>query len=74
MKYIFEGVFIEENIRNFVNENIGENVKNFFVVLIYKDILIDYIVFYKYFGEYIYEIGWVFNFKYFNKGYVFEVV
>lgn len=45
MKYIPEGVFTEENTRNFVNENIGENAKNFPVVLIDKDILIGHIVF-----------------------------
>ncbi|CUB11038.1 hypothetical protein BN2127_JRS1_02824 [Bacillus cereus] len=63
MKYI-----PEEGARNFVNEN----AKNFSVVFIDKDILIDHIVFYKYFGEHTYEIGWVFNPKYFNKGYASE--
>ncbi|PFU06090.1 GNAT family N-acetyltransferase [Bacillus thuringiensis] len=60
MKYIPEGVFTEENTRNFP------------VVLIDKDILIGHIVFHKYFGEHTYEIGWVFNPKYFNKGYASE--
>ena len=55
-----------------MNENIGENAKNFPVVLIHKDILIDHIVFHKYFGEHTYEIGWVFNPKYFNKGYLLK--
>ncbi|TKH47398.1 GNAT family N-acetyltransferase, partial [Bacillus cereus] len=72
MKYIPEGVFTEEGARNFVNENIGENAKNFPVVLIDKGILIGHIVFHKYFGEHTYEIGWVFNPKYFNKGYASE--
>ncbi|MEH7153934.1 GNAT family N-acetyltransferase, partial [Bacillus thuringiensis] len=31
-----------------------------------------HIVFHKYFGEHTYEIGWVFNPKYFNKGYASE--
>ncbi|EEM13941.1 MULTISPECIES: GNAT family N-acetyltransferase [Bacillus] len=72
MKYIPEGVFTEEDTRNFVNENIGENAKNFPVVLIDDNILIGHIVFHKYFGEHTYEIGWVFNPKYFNKGYASE--
>ncbi|AJH16819.1 hypothetical protein SAMN04487920_13521 [Bacillus mycoides] len=45
MKYIPEGVFTEEDTRNFVNENIGKNAKNFPVVLIDEDILIGHIVF-----------------------------
>ncbi|MEK4814955.1 GNAT family protein [Bacillus sp. FSL L8-0287] len=72
MKYIPEGVFTEEDTRNFVNENIGKNAKNFPVVLIDEDILIGHIVFHKYFGKHTYEIGWVFNPKYFNKGYASE--
>ncbi len=57
---------------HFVNENIGKNAKNFPVVLIDEDILIGHIVFHKYFGEHTYEIGWVFNSKYFNKRYASE--
>ncbi|PGQ04451.1 GNAT family N-acetyltransferase [Bacillus cereus] len=72
MKYIPEGVFTEEDTRNFVNENIGENAKNFPVILIDDNTLIGHIVFHKYFGEHTYEIGWVFNPKYFNKGYASE--
>ncbi|MED0906580.1 GNAT family N-acetyltransferase [Bacillus cereus] len=72
MKYIPEGVFTEEDTRNFVNENIGKNAKNFPVVLIDENILIGHIVFHEYFGEHTYEIGWVFNPKYFNKGYASE--
>lgn len=72
MKYIPEGVFTEEDTRNFVNKNMGENAKNFPVILIGENILIGHIVFHKYFGEHTYEIGWVFNPKYFNKGYASE--
>ncbi|WP_309243112.1 GNAT family N-acetyltransferase [Bacillus cereus group sp. BfR-BA-01309] len=45
MEYIPEGVFTKEDTRNFVNENIGKNAKNFPVVLIDEDILIGHIVF-----------------------------
>ncbi|WP_242275194.1 GNAT family N-acetyltransferase [Bacillus cereus group sp. BfR-BA-01445] len=72
MKYIPEGVFTEEDTRNFVNKNMGENAKNFPVILIGENILIGHIVFHKYFGEHTSEIGWVFNPKYFNKGYASE--
>lgn len=72
MKYIPEGVFTEEDTRNFVNKNMGENAKNFPVILIGENILVGHIVFHKYFGEHTYEIGWVFNPKYFNKGYASE--
>ncbi|MDA1635161.1 GNAT family protein [Bacillus cereus] len=72
MKYIPEGVFTEEDTRNFVNKNMGENAENFPVILIDEDTLIGHIVFHKYFGEHTYEIGWVFNPKYFNKGYASE--
>ncbi|HFJ9441261.1 MULTISPECIES: GNAT family N-acetyltransferase [Bacillus] len=72
MKYIPEGVFTEEDTRNFVNRNMDENAKNFPVILIDENILIGHIVFHKYFGKHTYEIGWVFNPKYFNKGYASE--
>ncbi|MGG0290837.1 GNAT family N-acetyltransferase [Bacillus pacificus] len=72
MKYIPEGVFTEEDTRNFVNKNMGENAENFPVIQIDENILIGHIVFHKYFGEHTYEIGWVFNPKYFNKGYASE--
>ncbi|MFA2602376.1 GNAT family protein [Bacillus cereus] len=72
MKYIPEGVFTEEDARNFVNRNMGENAENFPVILVDENILIGHIVFHKYFGEHTYEIGWVFNPKYFNKGYASE--
>ncbi|WP_088126201.1 GNAT family N-acetyltransferase, partial [Bacillus sp. JEM-1] len=72
MTYIPEGVFTEEDTRNFVNKNMGENAKNFPVILIGENILVGHIVFHKYFGEHTYEIGWVFNPKYFNKGYASE--
>ncbi|KAB2460263.1 GNAT family N-acetyltransferase [Bacillus sp. CH126_4D] len=72
MKYIPEGVCTEEDTRNFVNRNMGGNAENFPVILVDENILIGHIVFHKYFGEHTYEIGWVFNPKYFNKGYASE--
>ncbi|GIN87134.1 ribosomal-protein-serine acetyltransferase [Heyndrickxia sporothermodurans] len=72
MKYIPEGVFSEEDAKDFVNKNVGENAKNYPVILKEEDKLIGHIVFHKYFGEHTYEIGWVFNPKYYNKGYASE--
>src|SRR5699024_11604711 len=70
MKYITEGVFTEEDAKEFVNNNKGDNAENFPVVLTDEDILIGHIVFYRYFGEHTYEIGWVFYPKYQNIVYV----
>lgn len=72
MKYIPEEVFTEEDAKEFVGKNIGHNAEKFPVVKIDEDILIGHIVFCKYFGEHTYEIGWVFNPKYYNKGYASE--
>lgn len=72
MEYIPEGVFSEEDAKEFVNKNIGDNAEKFPVILIDKNILIGHIIFHKYFGEHTYEIGWVFNPKYYNKGYASE--
>jgi RimJ/RimL family protein N-acetyltransferase len=72
MKYIPEGVFSEEETKEFVNNNISEKTEKFPVILMDKKILIGHIVFHKYFGEHTYEIGWVFNPKYHNKGYASE--
>lgn len=72
MKYIPEGVFSEEDAKKFVSENNGEKAKNFAVFLEEENIVIGHIVFFRYFGEHTYEIGWVFNPKYYNKGYASE--
>lgn len=72
MKYIPEGVFSEEDAKAFVDGNRGGNAEKFSVVLKGEDILIGHISFHKYFGEHTYEIGWVFNPKYYNKGYASE--
>ena len=72
MKYIPEGVFSEEDAKDFVHKNMGENAENFPVILTDGNVLIGHIVFHKYFGEHTYEIGWVFNPKYYNQGYASE--
>jgi [ribosomal protein S5]-alanine N-acetyltransferase len=72
MKYIPEGMFSKDDAKKFVNENIKENAKNFPVVLKNEKILIGHIVFLNYFGDHTYEIGWVFNSLYHQKGYASE--
>ena len=72
MKYIPEGVFTEEAAKEFINQNMGDQAEKFPVVLIDENILIGHIFFCRYFGEHTYEIGWVFNPNYYNKGYASE--
>ena len=72
MRYIPEGVFTEEIAKDFVMKNMDDNAKNFPVVLANESYLIGHIVFHKYFGEHTYEIGWVFNPKFHNKGFASE--
>jgi [ribosomal protein S5]-alanine N-acetyltransferase len=72
LKYMPEGVFSEEDAKEFVKKNSGENAKNFPVLLRKDQELIGHMVFHKYFGEHTYEIGWVFNPNYHNNGYASE--
>ena len=72
MKYIPEGVFTGEETKEFINQNMGEKAEKFAVVLRDENVVIGHIAFFKYFGEHTYEIGWVFNPKYYNKGYASE--
>lgn len=72
MKYIPEGVFTEEDALNFVKANMGAKAEKFAVVLKDENTLIGHLVFHKFFGDHSYEIGWVFNPRYQNKGYASE--
>ncbi|SOC45052.1 GNAT family N-acetyltransferase [Ureibacillus acetophenoni] len=72
MKYIPEGVFSENDAKSFINENMGDNAEKFAVVLKEENVLIGHIDFHRYFGNHTFEIGWVFNPKYYNKGYATE--
>ena len=69
MKYIPEGVFSEEDTKEFININSGDNAEKFPVVLKEEAVVIGHIAFHKYFGDHTYEIGWVFNSKYYNRGF-----
>lgn len=72
MKYIPEGVFSEEDAKKFVQDHAGEGAKYFPVRIKGEETIIGHITFFKYFGDHTYEIGWVFNPNYFNKGYATE--
>lgn len=72
MKYIPEGVFSEEDAVAFVVENMGDHAEKFAVELREENAVIGHISFHKYFGNHTYEIGWVFNPKYYNKGFATE--
>ena len=72
MKYIPEGVFTEEAAKEFINQNMGDQAEKFPVILIDENIHIGHIFFAQNFGEHTYEIGWVFNPNYYNKGYASE--
>ncbi|MDN4492709.1 GNAT family N-acetyltransferase [Ureibacillus aquaedulcis] len=72
MKYIPEGVMTEEETRNFILENIGDNAKKFAVILKDENRLIGHLEFFKYFGNHTYEIGWVLNPNYYNQGFATE--
>ncbi|QAY66510.1 GNAT family N-acetyltransferase [Paenibacillus protaetiae] len=72
MKYIPEGVFCEQNVRAFIYENSGGKAEKFPVILKQDHTLIGHIVFHKWSGNGTYEIGWVFNPKYYSQGYASE--
>lgn len=72
MTYIPEGVFSEEDAKDFVTQNCCDHARAFPVLLRDNNCLIGHISFHKYFGDHTYEIGWVFNPKYYNRGYASE--
>lgn len=72
MEYIPEGPFSEEDAKEFVHQNSGVHAENFPVLLLEENILIGHMVFHRYFGEHTYEIGWVFNPAFHNRGYASE--
>lgn len=72
MKYLPEETFTEKEAKEFVTNNTGDAADKFAVVLRAEDLLIGHISLQQYFGEHTYEIGWVFNPAYQNKGYASE--
>ncbi|WP_096271181.1 GNAT family N-acetyltransferase [Paucisalibacillus globulus] len=72
MEYLPEDVFSVEDAKKFVMENSHDDAKYFPVLIKEDQRLIGHIVFHKYFGDHTYEIGWVLNPNYYNKGYASE--
>jgi [ribosomal protein S5]-alanine N-acetyltransferase len=72
MRYIPEQEFTVKVAKEFVIKNQGKNAKYFPVILKAGNTLIGHLVFHPFFGEHTYEIGWVFNPKFYGRGYATE--
>ncbi|MCM2675534.1 GNAT family N-acetyltransferase [Alkalicoccobacillus plakortidis] len=72
MFYLPEDPFTEKGAKQFVSDNCGESAKHFAVTLKHTDKLIGHLSFYACFGEFTYEIGWVFHPSFYNQGYATE--
>lgn len=72
MKFIPEGVFTEEQTKEFIEANMGETAEKFAVILKEDNCLIGHIAYHPWFMTQTYELGWVFNPRYHNKGYASE--
>jgi len=72
MEYIPEGLFTKDDAKEFVHKNSGVHAETFPVLLVDENTLIGHMVFHPYFGKHTYEIGWVFNPTYHNRGYASE--
>lgn len=72
MKYIPEAIFTEDSAKQLIAKSQGEQAIFFAVALQDSDKVIGHISFEKSFGNHTYEIGWVFNPLYYNKGYATE--
>ncbi|TYS64882.1 GNAT family N-acetyltransferase [Bacillus infantis] len=67
MEYMPEGVFNQEAAMKFVRENMIE-ARNYPVIVKENSQLAGHIVFHPYFGTHTYEIGWVMNPHFQNRG------
>jgi ribosomal-protein-alanine N-acetyltransferase len=72
MTYIDDGVMTEEQTRQFVSDNVGQDAKQFAVDLLAENRLIGHFSFYPWYAPRIYEIGWVFHPSYHRHGYATE--
>jgi RimJ/RimL family protein N-acetyltransferase len=74
MTYIldFGGPMTEEQARDFVAENLGDQARAFAVVLKAERQLIGHMIFHPWFAPRIYEIGWALNKRYHGQGYATE--
>lgn len=72
MKYIPGGVLSKTQTVEFIAKHCGDDAESFPVFTIGDSQLIGHIVFHRYFGDHTWEIGWVFNKKYYGMGYASE--
>jgi len=72
MHYMPDKVYTEETVKQFLKENQGDQARNYAVVLPDEQRVIGHIVFFPWFGEHTYEIGWIFNSDYHGMGYATE--
>ncbi|AJS58566.1 GNAT family N-acetyltransferase [Paenibacillus sp. IHBB 10380] len=72
MKYLPDGIFTEQDAKDFVNNNMNENAEKFAVILNDGNVLIGHMVFHQWYGENTYEVGWVLHPNYYNKGFATE--
>lgn len=72
MKYIPEGTFTEDQAKEFVGENAGEQPTAYAVVRKQEQDVIGHIIFHPWYAERTYEIGWVFHPGYHSRGYATE--
>src|SRR5688500_11943555 len=72
MNYLPEGKMTEEQTRQFVAENVGEDARAHAVGLQAEDRLIGHMIFHRWYAARIYEIGWIFHPRYQGQGYATE--
>ena len=72
MEYI-EPIMTYEKVVSFINDAGIKNELVFAIVLKNINKVIGHLIFHKYTNKKIYEIGWIINKEYWNKGYAMEV-
>ncbi|MFK3935897.1 GNAT family N-acetyltransferase [Alkalihalobacillus sp. NPDC078783] len=72
MHFIPEDPFSQNQAKEFVIKNSSKNAHYVAVVLNRTDMLIGHLSFAPCFGDFTYEIGWIFNPSYYNKGFATE--
>ena len=72
MTYIPGGPLSEEQVRSFLVERVEDQAKAVAVVLKAEDRLIGHMPFHLWYAPRTYEIGWLFNRRYYGQGYATE--
>ncbi len=72
IEHLPEDLFSENDTKDFINNNIGENAEKFAVISKDNESLIGHMIFHKWFAQDTFEIGWVINSNYQGKGFASE--